>query len=83
MDLSRLRQRLCEIDDVNDIHDLHVWTLTSEMDVASVHLVTTAHGDSQRVLDQATALMREEFGIAHATLQVESETRESCAEIKW
>lgn len=55
---------------VTDVHDLHVWTLTSGMDVATAHLVAT--GDADRVLDDASRILREGYGIAHATLQVET-----------
>ncbi len=83
LDLDDLRQRLAGIEGVSDVHDLHVWTLTSEMDVASVHLMTPATADAHSVLDQARQLLRDEFKIAHATLQVEPDTHKGCAEISW
>ncbi|ANS79363.1 Cobalt-zinc-cadmium resistance protein CzcD [Serinicoccus hydrothermalis] len=61
-----------ELPGVDDVHDLHVWTLTSGMDVATAHLTTAEQADSQVVLDAATEVLRTRFGIAHATLQVES-----------
>ena len=42
---------------VVDVHDLHVWTLTSEMDVASAHVMIGADADAHAVLDQARALL--------------------------
>jgi cobalt-zinc-cadmium efflux system protein len=83
LDLAELRKRLTNIEGVNDVHDLHVWTLTSDMDVASVHLMTPIGADTHAILDQARALLQDEYRIAHATLQVEPDTHEGCAEINW
>lgn len=62
------------------MHDLHVWTLTSGMNVATAHLV--AGTDGGRVLGKASLLLRERFGIAHATLQVETRDRK-CQNVDW
>lgn len=70
------------IEGVRDVHDLHVWQLTSGMDVATAHLAAEP-GDEARVLSVATTLLRERFGIAHATLQVESTTAEHCTGADW
>ena len=83
MDLTALRRSLAAIPTVSDVHDLHVWTLTSGMPVASAHLMTPDDANPHAVLDQARNLLREGFGIAHATLQVEPESHEGCAEVTW
>jgi cobalt-zinc-cadmium efflux system protein len=83
IDLAELEDRLKKINGVNDVHDLHVWTLTSEMDVASVHLMTPTDADTHSIIDEATMLLRDQFGIAHATLQVEPDTHQNCVEISW
>jgi cobalt-zinc-cadmium efflux system protein len=74
IDLSALRSGLREIEGVVDVHDLHVWTLTSEMDVATVHLVVADDTDSHDVLHAAGDHLRTTWGLAHATLQVEPES---------
>jgi cobalt-zinc-cadmium efflux system protein len=81
--VAEIRSTLASIERVRDVHDLHGWTLTSEMDVASVHLMTGEHDHAHRVLDRASALLRDRHGIAHATLQVEPDTHEGCTEISW
>jgi cobalt-zinc-cadmium efflux system protein len=83
MDLAALHADLGGIGTVAEVHDLHVWTLTSEMDVATVHLVTTGGGDPHPVLDQARSLLQERYGIAHATLQVEPDTHRGCSDVTW
>ena len=82
-------QSLSEITGVVEVHDLHVWTLTSGMNVATAHLVTAdPHAgapvaDSATILTQAAAVMRERFGIEHATLQVEPAGSSACAQTTW
>jgi cobalt-zinc-cadmium efflux system protein len=83
LDLAGLRRRLASIDGVGDVHDLHVWTLTSDMDVASMHLMTVSAADPSRVLAEATSILRDEYRIGHATLQVEPATHTGCAELTW
>ncbi|MGH8984448.1 MAG: cation diffusion facilitator family transporter [Acidimicrobiia bacterium] len=83
LDVTRMRSDLSALPGVVDVHDLHVWTLTSEMDVASAHLVTRVDTDAHGVLDQARVVLRDRYAIAHATLQVEPDTHEGCAEVSW
>jgi len=83
LDLAALDTELRALDGVVDVHDLHVWTLTSEMDVATVHVMVAEGTDTHGVLDQARTIMREGHGIDHATLQVEPDTHEGCDELAW
>lgn len=83
LDLDRLRADLTAIDGVVDVHDLHVWTLTSEMDAASAHLVASAGTDHHGVLDQARHLLSTGYGIAHGTFQVEPDTHTGCHDVTW
>jgi cobalt-zinc-cadmium efflux system protein len=83
LDLAGLETTLRSLDGVVDVHDLHVWTLTSEMDVASVHLMVCEGTDTHAVLDRARVVMRDEHGIDHATLQIEPDTHKGCDELAW
>jgi cobalt-zinc-cadmium efflux system protein len=83
VDLGALQADLAAVPGVVDVHDLHVWTLTSEMDVASAHLMVRAGTDHHGVLDHARALLRDGYRIDHATLQVEPDDHEGCAEVAW
>ncbi|MDQ3735714.1 MAG: cation diffusion facilitator family transporter [Actinomycetota bacterium] len=74
---------LQEVEGVQSVHDLHLWTLTSGMHVATVHLVTGDLADSHGVLDRARELLRSRHGIAHATLQIEPADHQGCAELGW
>ena len=83
VDLRELELELSALPDVVDVHDLHVWTLTSEMDAVSAHLMTTTEADHHATLDRARAVVADRFGITHATFQVEPSTHEGCAELHW
>lgn len=83
LDVSKLRADLAALPDVVDIHDLHVWTLTSDMESASAHLVIPAGADSHAVLDQARELLQTQYAIEHATMQVEPDDHTGCDEVHW
>jgi cobalt-zinc-cadmium efflux system protein len=83
VDVDALRADLGAIEGVVDVHDLHVWTLTSAMDVATAHVMVRNETDQHSVLDQARTLLREEYGIDHATFQVEPEDHHGCEDVAW
>jgi cobalt-zinc-cadmium efflux system protein len=82
-DLDAMAADLGTVAGVVDVHDLHVWTLTSDMEVASAHLMICDGTDTHAVLDQARVLLRERYHIGHATLQVEPDSHEGCDELAW
>ena len=82
-DLDALEAVLLALHGVVDVHDLHVWTLTSDMDVASAHLMVGDGTDPHGVLDRARVVLRDGYGIDHATLQVEPDSLEGCDELSW
>jgi cobalt-zinc-cadmium efflux system protein len=83
LDLEELQAELAALPGVLDAHDVHVWTLTSNMDVASAHLMVSPEADSHAVLDQARDLLSERYRVDHATLQVEPSDHTGCSEVTW
>ncbi len=83
MEIDDVTADLAGIDGVEDVHDLHVWTLTSGMHVATAHLVTRDAVASETVLAKARTVLRTRHGVAHATLQVESVVGRDCHELDW
>ncbi|GAA4688849.1 cation diffusion facilitator family transporter [Nocardioides nanhaiensis] len=81
--LERVVADLEAVAGVDDVHDLHVWTLTSGMVVATAHLVVGREATSQQVLEEAQAVLRAAHRIEHATLQVESAPTRQCHEVTW
>lgn len=71
-DMRKLDGALRDIAGVTDLHDLHVWTITSGIDAMSGHLVVTDGTDEQTVLLKAREKLHAEFGIDHSTFQIET-----------
>ena len=71
LDVHDIEDALLGIDGVTGVHDLHVWTLTSEMHVLSAHVQVRDEVSNRRVLAEAQHTLTERFGLDHATLQVE------------
>jgi cobalt-zinc-cadmium efflux system protein len=84
IDVADLDERLSAIPGVADVHDLHVWTLTSGMVGASGHLAVDERRDGMAVLRDGQRLLAEDFGIEHATLQVEPRDADcACQRLTW
>ena len=82
MDPADVAAALAAVPGVADVHDLHVWTLTSGMNVATAHLVAAPGADTQAVLGVAGDVLSARFGVEHATLQVEVDAT-GCDRISW
>ncbi|PSL58475.1 cobalt-zinc-cadmium efflux system protein [Saccharothrix carnea] len=84
LDVAEMKADLSRLPGVAEAHDLHVWTLTSGMEVASAHLTTRDLVDPAEVLRAAQVLLAERYHIEHATLQVEpGDSAQRCREISW
>ena len=62
---------LRSLEGVVEVHDLHIWGMSTTDVALTAHLIRPCHGGEDALLASATRLLRERFGIAHATLQVE------------
>lgn len=75
VDLAELRQHLISTDGVDDVHDLHVWTISSGLPVMSVHVVVdpsvTTMEESEAVLEGLRGCLSEHFDVEHSTFQIE------------
>lgn len=82
VDLDELRSHILGVDGVVDVHDVHVWTITSGMPVMSAHVVVDdsveAMGQAHAVLDRLKSCLHSHFDVEHSTFQIEPvEHRES------
>lgn len=71
VDLAAVRRALAGLEGVSDVHDLHLWSLSSAAESLTGHLVVAPGTDPRRTLKAASALLKERFGISHSTLQIE------------
>ena len=76
IDLEEVRRHLIELPEVQSVHDLHAWTLTSALPILTAHVVVSDEcfrsGDAGRVLDHLQGCLSGHFDVAHSTLQFES-----------
>ena len=76
IDLEEVRRHLVELPEVQSVHDLHAWTLTSSLPILTAHVVVTDEcfrtGDAGRVLDHLQDCLSGHFDVAHSTLQFEA-----------
>ncbi|WP_368859125.1 cation diffusion facilitator family transporter [Cohnella sp. GbtcB17] len=72
IDHEEVKSALLTLDGVRDVHDLHIWTITSGLDSFSCHILVEEGISCQDVLQRAISLVEDRFGITHTTIQVES-----------
>lgn len=76
LDLDHLAEAIVRMPGVAEIHDVHVWSLSSDVRALSAHLVLGGHPtleEAQRVGEQVKAAIAGPYRIAHATLELECE----------
>jgi cobalt-zinc-cadmium efflux system protein len=75
IDLDDIRAHLLETNHVHDVHDLHVWTLTSNLPTLSAHVVIDdscfLDGHAPQMLDQLQQCLIGHFDVEHSTFQLE------------
>ncbi len=72
LDVVSVSEALQGIAGVTSVHDVHVWTVTSGFIAMSAHVSVAGGPDHDEVLVQAQRVLRDRFGIDHATLQLET-----------
>lgn len=71
VDAREVARRMLAVDGVRDVHDLHIWTITSGFPALSAHVLVSRGEDCHDRRRQLEQLLGVEFGITHSTLQVE------------
>jgi cobalt-zinc-cadmium efflux system protein len=74
IDLDEVRSAMLQVDDVEAVHDLHVWTITSGMEAMSGHVIVGERHErrpSADILADLHAMLHERFGLHHLTIQLE------------
>ena len=78
LDLEDVRSGMKELDGVIEIHDLHIWQISSERVALSAHVVMADLDDWPDLLARINAMLLERFRIDHPTLQPEPEQIDAC-----
>jgi cobalt-zinc-cadmium efflux system protein len=78
VDVVEVRKYLSELRDVSEVHDLHVWAMSTTEVALTAHLVMPAAAAGDVFLEQVCAHLHDRFGIGHATIQIEQNAK-TCA----
>lgn len=78
LDVEQVRGFLASLPGVTDVHDLHVWAMSTSETAMTAHLTRPDNADADAFLHRACEGLLDRFGIGHATLQVETGTYEPC-----
>lgn len=71
IDSGEMIAKLKLIDNVEDVHDLHIWMITSDFSSMTAHLVVKEGADRDFILEQSKDMLDKDFGIKHVTIQME------------
>jgi cobalt-zinc-cadmium efflux system protein len=72
LDINEVEQALRQINHVRDLHDLHVWSITSGVNALSCHIVVDRYDCSEHVILAINKMLKERFKIEHVTVQLEN-----------
>jgi cobalt-zinc-cadmium efflux system protein len=75
IDVDRVLDAVRSLPEVKDTHDLHVWSLSSHVYALSCHIQVAdlPVSEGTQLLDRISRMLKERFGIAHTTIQLEAE----------
>jgi cobalt-zinc-cadmium efflux system protein len=79
IDLTTVRTSIANVAGVADVHDLHLWSMAGNDLSLTAHIVLGADSAADQVRRAVSDMLRDQFDISHATLQLESGS-EACAE---
>jgi cobalt-zinc-cadmium efflux system protein len=71
IDADEVGRRMAAVDGVSEVHDLHIWTITSGFPALSAHVLVPEGEDCHARRRDLSEMLRRDFGIGHTTLQVE------------
>jgi cobalt-zinc-cadmium efflux system protein len=81
LDPKQIGESLAASDGVVEVHDLHVWEVTSGMPAISAHMIVGRDVDCHAARWHAARLLADRFGVEHSTLQVEHEPGDELLQI--
>ncbi len=78
LDVDAIRDAIAAGPGVRDVHDLHIWTITSGMVSLSAHVIVGDDQSPQESLRTLCEMLHDRFGLEHTTLQIETENQIAC-----
>ena len=73
IDLEAVEDRIKRVDGVISVHDIHIWTITSGIDVMTAHVCIRDFADGNNILKNIKEKLINDFNILHSTIQLETD----------
>ena len=74
IDIKDVESGIKSIEGVDSVHDIHIWTITSGIDVMTAHVCINDLSKGDEYLDKIKGILRDKFNILHSTIQLETGT---------
>ncbi|KOP79646.1 cation diffusion facilitator family transporter [Cytobacillus solani] len=71
LEMDKVKSSLLKIPEVAEVHDMHIWSITSGMPMLSCHMVIEGEGVHDTILHHAQSILHDDFEIEHSTIQIE------------
>jgi cobalt-zinc-cadmium efflux system protein len=81
VDIEALGRAMCQVEGVREVHELHVWTVTSGFDALAAHVVVADGADRDLARRELEHVLSDRFSIEHTTLQMEEHVPEALLQI--
>lgn len=78
ININDLVNRIKVIENIIDIHDLHIWSLSDSQIILTAHLVTNEHLNNQETIGKVKEFLHNEFNIEHSTIEIETINCNNC-----
>jgi len=80
LDAAAVRAHLLSLPGVTGLHDLHIWGMSTTETALTCHLIMPEGHPGDAVLNQISQQLEQQFGVHHATIQIElADSEEACA----
>ena len=73
IDLGKVMAAMRAVEGVREVHDIHIWTITSGFDALTGHVIVESFAEKQAVLRRLQEILAERFGVKHVTVQLEEQ----------
>lgn len=71
IDLEKIRKYIQSISQINEIHDLHVWALSTTENALTIHIIVEKKENEDSLIKKINHHLKSEFNITHTTIQIE------------
>ena len=79
---TMVQQEMLRISGVRGVHDLHIWTITSNRHAVTAHVVINEMSEGPQILRDLRVMLEERFALAHSTIQLEDASLSAVVQIK-